>query len=104
MNNTTYLRAIASLMIALVLSMPLYSAQTLAALSVTKNVGTDNIDGYLDATGDTWILKVLASRGSETITASQVRINGYPSDSCTAAGALGTECTSIVTFGSRDEG
>ena len=104
MKFQTYIRAIASLMIALVLSMPLYSAQSLAAMSVTKNVGTDNIDGYLDAAGDTWTLKVLASLGSETITASQVRVNGYPSDGCVSVGALGTECTSSITFGSRDEG
>src|SRR3989344_1981894 len=104
MNNAAYLRFTASFMIALVLSMPLYSAQTLAALTVVKNSGTDNVEGYLDATGDTWTLKVLAARGTETITNTQVKVNGFPFKSCAAPGALGTECMVETTFGPRDQG
>ncbi|HLD33723.1 MAG TPA: hypothetical protein VJB66_03280 [Candidatus Nanoarchaeia archaeon] len=104
LDDMVYLKFIASFMIALILSLPLYSAQTLAALTVTKNSGSDNIEGYLDATGDTWVLKVLAARGSETVLPSQVKINGFPFKSCSVPGALGTECTTDVVFGPRDQG
>jgi len=84
----------ALLMIALVISMPVYSSQALAAsLQVQKNSGEDNIGGYLDAAGDTWTLQVLAEADGEQVVKENVRVNGAPFDSCTDQGSLGKICT-----------
>ena len=88
------LKIYAALMIALIISMPVYSSSTIAAsLQVQRNSGEDNIGGYLDAAGDVWTLQVLAEADGEAVVKDNVRINGIPFDSCTDQGSLGKVCT-----------
>src|SRR3989344_1790520 len=54
--------------IALVVSLPFESAQTLAAsVSITKNEGQKGIEGFIDANGDTWTVEA-------TITDTQAQV------------------------------
>ena len=47
--------------IMLVLTLPIYSAQSLAAVNVqiTQNHGEDEIENYIDADGDVWTVEAI---------------------------------------------
>ncbi|HLC74841.1 MAG TPA: hypothetical protein VJH88_03215 [Candidatus Nanoarchaeia archaeon] len=94
-SKTHVLRMCALWMIALVLSMPVYSAQALAAsLQVQRNSGTDTVGGFVDAAGDTWTLQVLAQLDAgEQVTRENVRVNGVPFGKCENQQGLGQVCT-----------
>jgi hypothetical protein len=99
MEHNTYLKSIASFMLVLVLTLPVYSANAYASLQVTHNAGEDDIEGYLNAEGDRWQLEVIASHDDgSTITKNDVRVNGVPFDDCTTTSGLGTECSYVVNF------
>ena len=87
-------------LVILVLSMPFYSAQALAAsIQITRNSGEDNLPGYLDAQGDAWTVEAtITGSGLETINPQDVKIkigsNEAPFSSC-SPGTLGIVCRYI---------
>ncbi len=81
MNNLNQQRLwsfIGIFLISLVVSLPFYSADALAvSLKITKNSGEKNIEGFLDAKGDTWSVEALIS-GTDNATSvdpKNVKIN-----------------------------
>ncbi len=87
-------------MILLVLSMPFYSANVMAAsVQITKNQGEDGIKNYIDAQGDVWTVEALISgTGNETVNPDNVKVkigeNEASFQSCTP-GTLGLSCEYI---------
>ena len=92
MNKINYLRFIASFMITLIITIPIYSASVFADLNNTKAKGSDGIDGY--ARVDDYItFETTASISGDTITPDQVWIGAmFAFDSCTG-GISGFECS-----------
>ncbi len=86
--------------IALVISIPVYSADALAAsVQITKNSGEAGIRGYLDAQGDTWTVEATISGVPDrAINPNDVKIkigaNEADFTSCTET-ALGATCEYI---------
>lgn len=86
--------------IALIISIPIYSADALAAsVQITKNAGEGGIRGYLDAQGDTWTVEATISGVPDrAINPSDVKIkigaNEAEFSSCTDTG-LGATCEYI---------
>ncbi|HLD78149.1 MAG TPA: hypothetical protein VJB16_03910, partial [archaeon] len=63
-----------------------------ADLAVTRNTGNAGVPNFIDAAGDTWTLEVSA-RNTGSVAPSQLTVNGFAFDRCTAA-AGGTQlCT-----------
>ena len=61
--------------IALVISMPFYSADAMAVnVQITKNQGDLGIDKYLNADGDTWTVETLITDSTAEIKADEVKI------------------------------
>ena len=61
--------------IALVISLPFYSANTLAlSVQITKNQGEAGIEGFLDAEGDSWTVNALISGSNGTINSENVKM------------------------------
>ena len=57
-----YISTIGLFIMCLMLSLPVYSAQTLAAtVTITQNHGSDNFDGFLNGDGDVWTLEATLS-------------------------------------------
>src|SRR3989338_91877 len=86
--------------IMLVLSMPFYSAQAMAAsVQITKNAGEQNIPRYLDAQGDAWTVEAtITGSGVETINPSDVKLkigNNEASFTSCSTGTLGIVCEYI---------
>lgn len=86
--------------IMLVLTMPFYSAQALAAsVQITKNAGEQNINRYLDAESDVWTVQAtITGFGVETINPSDVKLkigNNEASFTSCSAGTLGIVCEYI---------
>src|SRR3989344_5188337 len=81
-------------LISLILSMPFYSASALAAIQITKNTGNDNVDGYINALGDTWNVEALIT---DAVLVSppnvQLKIGNsqFQFNSCSSS-SLGTVC------------
>ena len=62
-------------MILLVILMPFYSASALATyVSVSQNHGTANINGFLDAQGDTWTVEATITDIVGDVTAEEVSL------------------------------
>ncbi|MBI4980491.1 hypothetical protein HZC30_02945 [Candidatus Woesearchaeota archaeon] len=87
--------------IALVISMPFYSADALASIEVkiTKNSGTGGIENYLDAQGDVWTVEALITGVNDTtIDPQKVKLkigdNEAVFSSC-SGGTLGQTCQYI---------
>ena len=90
---------IALFIIALVISIPFYSAQVMASsIQITKNTGQKNIDNFLDAQNDIWSVQAVISNIPEgtTIAPQDVKIkvgdNQASFSSCSSADALGVNC------------
>lgn len=87
-------------MITLILTLPFYSANALAAsIQITKNQGDDGIRGFIDAQGDTWTVEAtITGTVEQNIPPESVKLkigqNEAPFQSCSAA-ALGTACEYI---------
>jgi hypothetical protein len=87
--------------IMLVLTLPIYSAQSLAAVNVqiTKNQGEDAIENYIDADGDVWTVEAIIS-GNEANEVNpedvvlRIGDNEVPFESCSDS-TLGTACEYI---------
>ncbi len=80
--------------IALVLGMPIYSADVLAGITVTKNTGKAGIDNFIDGNGDTWKVEALVSPAPTDAKDVKVIVNGADTkefQSCTA-GVSGSNC------------
>jgi hypothetical protein len=87
--------------IALVISMPFYSADALASINVkiTKNSGTAGIENYLDAQSDVWTVEALITGVNDTtIDPQKVKLkigdNEAVFSSC-SGGTLGQTCQYI---------
>ena len=84
--------------IALIISLPIYSAQTLAAtVKITQNSGRDNIQGFVNAHGDVWTIEALITGFlGETVTTDQMQISlGSRTDSfetCSSTSTGGATC------------
>src|SRR3989344_6703732 len=83
-------------MIVLLVSLPLYSANALAAtVRITKNTGTAGIDGFINANGDTWLVEATITEASG-VTPESVRLQvgslSDPFNSCRES-SLGTVCS-----------
>lgn len=91
------IRFIGLFIIALVVSLPVYSASVYAAsISVTKNHGQAGIDGFIDGQGDVWTLEAQVTNTVGQVQPNQVKriINGVQKEfSSCSAGDLGTMCT-----------
>lgn len=89
-------KGIALFMILLVLSLPFYSASALAAtVQVTKNSGDKNIDGFIDALGDTWKVEALVTDAATVNTNDivvQIGNNQFPFNSCSSS-TFGVTCS-----------
>ena len=86
--------------IMLVISMPFYSAQAMAAsVQITKNAGEQNIPRYLDAQGDAWVVEAtITGSGVDTINPADVTIkigNNEASFTSCSPGTLGIVCEYI---------
>ncbi len=96
-------------LIFLIISMPIYSANAMAAtVEVTKNTGVKNINGFLDSDGDTWTVEALVKDAPSEVAASSlsIRASGRPQPftSCSSS-SLGTTCSYSADFSSGiDEG
>jgi hypothetical protein len=83
--------------ISLMISLPFYSADVMAvSLQITKNTGSADIDGYLDAEGDIWKVEAtISDTGENEVVTEDVKIkvgnNVADFTSCTAE-ALGATC------------
>ncbi len=83
--------------IMLILTLPVYSAQSLAAVNVqiTKNEGQNEIDGFINADGDVWTVEAIISGSVLEVSPEDVYIdiNGNEAnfDSC-ADSDLGPTC------------
>ena len=82
----------------LVLSLPFYSALVLADLTVTRNTGKANVTGFVDAGGDTWTLEVNALIPGQSISPAQVRVNGFPFDTCNSGVGGSSACRYTFNF------
>lgn len=91
--------------IALVLTMPFYSASTLAAaVQITKNQGEQGIENYIDGEGDVWTVEALIinsggnSGGNGSVAPENVRMKIGQNDasftSCSES-TLGTACSYV---------
>jgi hypothetical protein len=81
MNQLNYLRSISIFMITLILTLPFYSAQSLAAVDIVRNAGRNGVEGFADARGDLWGLDVRVT--GEEVTPERVKINNFPFQNCT---------------------
>ncbi len=87
-------------LIVLVLSLPIYSAQVLAtSVQITKNQGQAAIPKFIDAQGDVWTVEAtITGAPTPTINPSDVKLkigqNEAPFQSCSAT-ALGIACEYI---------
>ena len=82
--------------ILLVVSLPVYSSSALAAsVQITANHGTSNVNGFINANGDTWTVEATVSEASE-VKSDDVFIKvgaiDQKFDSCTS-GTAGYVCT-----------
>jgi hypothetical protein len=81
-------------MIMLVLSLPFYSANALAAIQITKNTGQKGIPNFIDAVGDTWTVEATLT-DVQNVQAKDVKLvvsDEREFQSC-ANGPSGTVCT-----------
>ncbi|MEW5896269.1 MAG: hypothetical protein AB1668_01125 [Nanoarchaeota archaeon] len=87
-------------MIALVLTLPFYSANVLAvSVQITKNSGEDGIDKFIDAESDVWTVEALITDAlAETVQPEDVQVkigeNYAPFKSCSAS-SFGQSCQYI---------
>ncbi|MBU0470626.1 MAG: hypothetical protein KJ984_04070, partial [Nanoarchaeota archaeon] len=100
MNGTKMWSFIGLFMIALVISLPLNSANALAlSVQITKNEGQAGIKNYIDATGDVWTVEALiAGTSNDSVSPENVKLkigeNEASFQSCTSS-TLGTSCEYI---------
>ena len=92
-------RSIGLMIILLIITMPFYSAQALAAsVQITRNTGDDNIDGFIDGNGDTWIVDAVIRDAPFPVTPEDVKLkigrNLQPFTSCTE-NSVETICTYV---------
>ena len=57
--KTHYLKFVAIFLCTLILTLPFYSANALASLTVTKNTGEAEIPDFIDAQSDIWELEII---------------------------------------------
>ncbi|MEM4248288.1 MAG: hypothetical protein QXH80_03390, partial [Candidatus Nanoarchaeia archaeon] len=95
--------AIAVFVALLIIMIPFTSA---ASLSIIRNSGDDNVEGFIDALGDMWHLVVNAQPDSGEVAPQQIKVNGYSFQSCSAAPSprIGYDCKYEYTFSSLSEG
>ena len=76
MNQKKVWSMVGLFVIALVVSMPIYSANAMAvSVQITKNQGEKGIDHYIDAKGDVWTVEALISdSGQDTIDPKDVNL------------------------------
>lgn len=89
-------------MVMLVLTLPIYSAQTLAAtVAITYNGGQDGIDNYINADADVWTIEATISNiVEETVAENDVKVKlgsrEDAFDSCSESGTGGYVCTNVI--------
>ncbi len=92
MNKINYLRFIASFMITLIITIPIYSASVFAGLSNTKAKGSDGIDGYVRVDDYITFETTASISGDVNITPNQVWLGVmYAFNNC-PAGISGFDC------------
>ena len=97
--------------IVLILTMPFYSAQTLAAtVKITQNSGRDNIQGFVNAHGDVWTIEALITGFlGETVTTDQMQItlggrtDTFETCSSTSTGGATCEYNSDLSAGVSED-
>ncbi len=87
------------LIIALVVSLPFYSANALAvSVQVSKNSGQEGLPKFIDAQGDVWTVEATVTGSPQTVNPADVKIkigsNEAAFQSCSPT-ALGTACQYI---------
>src|SRR3989344_513654 len=88
-------------LILLVITMPIYSAQSLALpiVQITKNTGEDGIDNYLDGKGDTWTVEAtIGNIGEGVVNPETVKIKIGDHDTnfnACSDSAVGAKCQYI---------
>lgn len=85
-------------LITLILTLPFYSAAALADVTVIKNTGKANVPGFIDAAGDTWTVEVSALIPGQAVGQNQIKVNGFPFDTCVPAAANAHNCRYAFNF------
>lgn len=92
-HKSRYLHLVALFLIALVLSMPFYSAEVYAAISNIKAVGQDGIDNYVRETDYVVFSAGVYVNGDPVVTPDQVWLGqSYQFDGCSQA-SMGYQCS-----------
>jgi len=96
MRNKEYLYSIATFLIALIISLPIYSSVVFAGLSEESIKGNDDIEGYVREDDTYWVEVTASVSGDPTIDPSQVRFtdeSGAPFQACNDIGNDEFVCT-----------
>ncbi len=100
-HHNPFEKSIAVFIIALVISLPLYSANALAAIQITKNQGQREIPNYVDSNGDTWLLEARITGADGEVLPEDVKLSIGPQEwdfhECTQT-ALGVDCRYTTPF------
>ena len=100
-HHNSFEKSIAVFIIALVVSLPLYSANALAAIQITKNQGQQEIPNYVDANGDTWLLEARVTGVEGDVLPEDVKLSigvqEWNFQECTQT-ALGVDCQYSTPF------
>ncbi len=99
MKSAPYTQSFGLFMILLVLTMPFYSAQAMAAsVRITRNTGGDGVANFIDGNGDTWVVDAVIRDAPLPVAAENVKLkigrNEQPFTSCTENG-LETTCSYV---------
>lgn len=98
MKKEKYLRFVAIFIAALIVSIPFYVSDVHAqSLSVVKNSGQADVqdpsgEGFIKTADDIWTLIVNAVIPGQSVSPSQLKVNGFPFNSCTPS-VSGYDCT-----------
>ncbi len=91
--KTLYLQHIALFISLLVIALPIYSSNALAAsISITQNTGTDGYDGFIDAQGDTWSVEAQITGHDGNVVPDQVLLDVGTSETAFSS-CSGNTCT-----------
>ena len=97
------LYSIAAFLIVLIISIPIYSSTTLAALYNPRLRGSDNIEGYAKGEDTIYVSVIASIEGDTQIEPSQVRLYGMPFHACFPLGGSSFNCQFMIASSSIAE-
>ena len=100
-------KIIALFIITLILTLPIYSAQSLAAtVRITSNHGTLGVEDYINAEEDTWTVQAAITGAAQTVLPENVKLRANADlnfNTCETSTALGTICSFETTLSGVSE-